>query len=409
MRNNKFFSTVLAIAMALTLAIPTQANAAEQQQMPLSVERQLAISTLELDDSEVNKISLDEVVNIPSSDTIAPEEVINASVGADTVQGKKGTRAKYGWSYGTTPYTFTQTWSTNQEIYSTYPFYDDGALYPAATELLDSPSNAQYKSAVREGYVNDSWATQYSVLGAHAYYHTVTSDEKLNSVTVLLDKNVAFQVFDMEMNPVLNTESSAYSNLLLYYNLTVRHNGSDKVVHTFKLAPGNYFILFWDNESGNGNYHYAMFTGNPLPIEQTYLAGGVFNGSIKWDGYSSSQTYQASGVTISVNGGSEDLFALYKVRFQDMGAATFNTYIDSAEMMYQSPNSYSYKTIANIANLKQEMVDNFPDEGSIAGTYSTKVKVNWMKNLSYVNASYSTNAMLYIDYLAPLGEVKVSF
>ena len=92
-----------------------------------------------------------------------------------------------------------------------------------------------------------------------------------------------------------------------------------------------------------------------------------------------------------------------------MGAATFNTYIDSAEMMYQSPNSYSYKTIANIANLKQEMIDNFPDEGSMVGTYNTKVKVNWMKNLAYVNASYFTNAMLYIDYLAPLGEVKVSF
>ena len=55
------------------------------------------------------------------------------------------------------------------------------------------------------------------------------------------------------------------------------------------------------------------------------------------------------------------------------------------------------------------MVDNFPDEGSMVGTYNTKVKVNWMKNLAYVNASYYTNAMLYIDYLAPLGEVKVSF
>lgn len=152
-----------------------------------------------------------------------------------------------------------------------------------------------------------------------------------------------------------------------------------------------------------------MFTGNPLPIQQTYSAGGVFNGSVKWDGSSSSQTYQASGVTISVSNGTEDLFALYRVTFQDMGSSYFNTYIKSADMMYQSPNSYSYKTIANMANLNQKMIDYYPDEGSMMGTYNTKVKVNWMNGLSYVNASYSTNAMLYIDYLAPLGEVSVSF
>lgn len=92
-----------------------------------------------------------------------------------------------------------------------------------------------------------------------------------------------------------------------------------------------------------------------------------------------------------------------------MGSSYFNTYIKSADMMYQSPNSYSYKTIANMANLNQKMIDYYPDEGSMMGTYNTKVKVNWMNGLSYVNASYSTNAMLYIDYLAPLGEVSVSF
>ena len=167
--------------------------------------------------------------------------------------------------------------------------------------------------------------------------------------------------------------------------------------------------MFWDNKGNEGNHHYAMFTGNPLPIQQTYSAGGVFNGSVKWDGSSSSQTYQASGVTISVSNGTEDLFALYRVTFQDMGSSYFNTYIKSADMMYQSPNSYSYKTIANMANLNQKMIDYYPDEGSMMGTYNTKVKVNRMNGLSYVNASYSTNAMLYIDYLAPLGEVSVSF
>uniref|UniRef100_UPI004056D1DF hypothetical protein n=1 Tax=Agathobacter sp. TaxID=2021311 RepID=UPI004056D1DF len=33
----------------------------------------------------------------------------------------------------------------------------------------------------------------------HAYYHTVSSTT-LNSVTVLLDENVAFQVYDAERN-----------------------------------------------------------------------------------------------------------------------------------------------------------------------------------------------------------------
>ena len=43
------------------------------------------------------------------------------------------------------------------------------------------------------------------------------------------------------------------------------------------------------------------------------------------------------------------------------------------------------------------------------GTYNTKVKVNWMNGLSHVNASYSTNAMLYIDLFSTVREVSVSF
>ncbi len=274
---------------------------------------------------------------------------------------------------------------------------------------MDAPSNSQYSSAVREGYVNDTWATEQSIVGAHVYYHKVSSNKALNSVTVLLDKNVAFQIYDAELNPVLDTTSDAYEDLLLFYRTAVKYDNYDKTVYTCKLTAGNYYIMFWDNKGNEGNHHYAMFTGNPLPIQQTYSAGGVFNGSVKWDGSSSSQTYQASGVTISVSNGTEDLFALYRVTFQDMGSSYFNTYIKSADMMYQSPNSYSYKTIANMANLNQKMIDYYPDEGSMMGTYNTKVKVNWMNGLSYVNASYSTNAMLYIDYLAPLGEVSVSF
>lgn len=407
MTNKKIWAATLFSTLLLTMTISSPVKAAELQTSTTVDRSQITLPLSE--ETEENLFSLESVSDIQMSELVDPDEVISVSDGDDTIQARKGTATKYGWSYGTTPYTFTQKWSTDTEVYSTYPYYNDGLLYPAATELLDAPSNSQYSSAVREGYVNDTWATEQSIVGAHVYYHKVSSNKALNSVTVLLDKNVAFQIYDAELNPVLDTSSDAYEDLLLFYRTAVKYDNYDKTVYTCKLTAGNYYIMFWDNKSNEGNHHYAMFTGNPLPIQQTYSAGGVFNGSVKWDGSSSSQTYQASGVTISVSNGTEDLFALYRVTFQDMGSSYFNTYIKSADMMYQSPNSYSYKTIANMANLNQKMIDYYPDEGSMMGTYNTKVKVNWMNGLSYVNASYSTNAMLYIDYLAPLGEVSVSF
>lgn len=384
MTNKKIWAATLFSTLLLTMTISSPVKAAELQTSTTVDRSQITLPLSE--ETEENLFSLESVSDIQMSELVDPDEVISVSDGDDTIQARKGTATKYGWSYGTTPYTFTQKWSTDTEVYSTYPYYNDGLLYPAATELLDAPSNSQYSSAVREGYVNDTWATEQSIVGAHVYYHKVSSNKALNSVTVLLDKNVAFQIYDAELNPVLDTSSDAYEDLLLFYRTAVKYDNYDKTVYTCKLTAGN-----------------------PLPIQQTYSAGGVFNGSVKWDGSSSSQTYQASGVTISVSNGTEDLFALYRVTFQDMGSSYFNTYIKSADMMYQSPNSYSYKTIANMANLNQKMIDYYPDEGSMMGTYNTKVKVNWMNGLSYVNASYSTNAMLYIDYLAPLGEVSVSF
>ena len=52
----------------------------------------------------------------------------------------------------------TQKWSTDTEVYSTYPYYNDGLLYPAATELLDAPSNSQYSSAaVSYTHLHRAW------------------------------------------------------------------------------------------------------------------------------------------------------------------------------------------------------------------------------------------------------------
>lgn len=397
----KSVTTMAAIAL-MTLVVPGQVKAATISQEPVQGDRNQITQTAEA--KSTFDLSVNGILNVPISEVINADDVISVSEG-EMAQERKGISTKYGWDYGTAPYTFTQKWSEDKEIYGTYPFYDDGLFYPAATELLDDPSISDYSTAVREGYVNDSWATG-TELGLHTYYHTVPVGNKLNSITVLLDQNVSFQVYDMDLNPVLNTDSPAYDDLILYYKMAVIQNGSHKDVHTLKLVQGNYFIMFGAN-GGEGNYHYALFTGNPLPIEQSYLVGGTHKGSVKWDGHSSSQTYQCPGVSISVNSG-EELFALNRVTFKDMGSPVNNAYVKSVDMMYQSPNSYSYKTVATIAGLKNDMIDNFPDAGSIVGTYNTKVTVNW-GNISYVNASYFTNTMLNIDYLVPLGEVKASF
>lgn len=278
MTNKKIWAATLFSTLLLTMTISSPVKAAELQTSTTVDRSQITLPLSE--ETEENLFSLESVSDIQMSELVDPDEVISVSDGDDTIQARKGTATKYGWSYGTTPYTFTQKWSTDTEVYSTYPYYNDGLLYPAATELLDAPSNSQYSSAVREGYVNDTWATEQSIVGAHVYYHKVSSNKALNSVTVLLDKNVAFQIYDAELNPVLDTSSDAYEDLLLFYRTAVKYDNYDKTVYTCKLTAGNYYIMFWDNKGNEGNHHYAMFTGNPLPIQQTYSAGGVFNGKI---------------------------------------------------------------------------------------------------------------------------------
>ncbi len=366
-------------------------------------------SIKEFDEKIVDSTSFVTYNDIQQSSTVNQNEVIEQVQGEISQEKNSiasiGTSTKYGWDSGTEAYNFTQQWTSNHEIYSTYPYYNDGSLYPAATSMLNNPKgSADYSNAVREGYVDDEWAKE---VGLHAYYHTISSD-KLNSITVLLDSNVAFQVYDTNFNPVLNTSSTAYDNLLLYQKMSVRMSSGDKVVHTLKLKNGNYYIMFAPSD-GTGNSHYALYTGNPLPIKQSYTASeSTHNGSVKWDGKSTSQTYQCPSVSISISSGAE-LFSLKKVLFQDFTASINNAYVSSVEMMYQSPNSYSYKTVATRAGLRETMVDNYPDSGSIVGTYNTKVKVNWMSGLSYVNASYFTLTMMSIEYLVPFGEVSVTF
>lgn len=160
-------------------------------------------------------------------------------------------------------------------------------------------------------------------------------------------------MYDAELNPVLDTSSAAYEDLLLYYTLTVSTTSGTKEVHTLKLVNGNYYIVFAPLEDESGNYHYAMFTGNLLPIQQSHIASeSTHNGSVKWDQHSSSQTYQCPNVSISISSGAE-LFSVKRISFQDFTSSVNNAYVSSVEMMYLSPNSYSYKTVATRAGLRE--------------------------------------------------------
>lgn len=230
MTNKKIWAATLFSTLLLTMTISSPVKAAELQTSTTVDRSQITLPLSE--ETEENLFSLESVSDIQMSELVDPDEVISVSDGDDTIQARKGTATKYGWSYGTTPYTFTQKWSTDTEVYSTYPYYNDGLLYPAATELLDAPSNSQYSSAVREGYVNDTWATEQSIVGAHVYYHKVSSNKALNSVTVLLDKNVAFQIYDAELNPVLDTSSTAQVR-----TISLSGTGMSKIKRWRLMAP----------------------------------------------------------------------------------------------------------------------------------------------------------------------------
>ena len=201
MTNKKIWAATLFSTLLLTMTISSPVKAAELQ-TSTTVDRS-QIPLLLSEETEENLFSLESVSDIQMSELVDPDEVISVSDGDDTIQARKGTATKYGWSYGTTPYTFTQKWSTDTEVYSTYPYYNDGLLYPAATELLDAPSNSQYSSAVREGYVNDTWATEQSIVGAHVYYHKVSSNKALKMLENLLlsgfDKKTSLELINSSL------------------------------------------------------------------------------------------------------------------------------------------------------------------------------------------------------------------
>ena len=68
------------------------------------------------------------------------------------------------------------------------------------------------------------------------------TQSNFSSACPLLDKNVAFQIYDAELNPVLDTTSDAYEDLLLFYRTAVKYDNYDKTVYTCKLTAGNYYM-----------------------------------------------------------------------------------------------------------------------------------------------------------------------
>lgn len=394
MKRNKWITTVLATAIML-VAIPTNAKGADESLTPSTADRSQIVSSPEVEFT-IEDTKASQYPDVAISQVVDLEDVISVT-NEEKPQTRAGISNKYGWDRTTYAYGFSQTWSTNNEVYSTYPWYDDGLFYPAATATLNNPkSMADYNTAARQGYLNDSWT---GMMGGHVYYHPVTSTN-LNTVTLLLDYNVEFYVYDMNLNMVLNNGKTGTSSVLSYYS----GYSSPKYLHTFKLATGDYFIMFIPSEGARSSVHYAMFTGQPLPIANTYRTAGLHDGSVKWNGFPGSQTYDCTPFTISVSSGS-NLYALQTVTFQDMTPQVNNIYISSAQMMYKSPNSTAYKTLGNAGSSKT-FVDGTPDSGSIIGTYNTRVTVNWVSGLSYVYANYFTNSIMTLNYLTPYGEAN---
>lgn len=106
MTNKKIWAATLFSTLLLTMTISSPVKAAELQTSTTVDRSQITLPLSE--ETEENLFSLESVSDIQMSELVDPDEVISVSDGDDTIQARKGTATKYGWSYGTTPYTFTQ-------------------------------------------------------------------------------------------------------------------------------------------------------------------------------------------------------------------------------------------------------------------------------------------------------------
>lgn len=345
----------------------------------------------------------------PLVSTIVDDEIqIEVSEGSDTaelsneVMPRRATN-KYIWSYNTNPFVFEdQVWSSNREVYSTYPVNEEG--FVSSGYLLNPNGQGSYNTALREGYLNDS---AYAELGGH-YYQTVVSSADYNDVTLMLESNVYVAIFNNDLEMIFESiqQTGNTDFFTRYYSTTKTIEGERNLVISLGLVTGNYYMVFMPlDETAETGYHYGFYAGQPLPIAQTTtVSGTMHDATIQWDQRSSSQSAKTQSVTITCPSGTATEYALYRVTFEDLSKPFANNTYASSIWYYYTPATASYsKQLSQIGGWWGDLVDNAPPAGSIEGTYSSSVTVNWRSGISYINARCTTMTQMTLEYLVPFG------
>lgn len=390
----KFLGTVLAASLLFAQETVANAESAEAinplngRQLYTQMENaQLEPLTSTIIGDEIQAEFSDEVDTVNLANEVTPRRAAN----------------KYIWSYSTKPYVFEdQVWSSNREVYSTYPVDSEG--FVTAGYLLNPNGQGSYNTALREGYLNDY---AYAELGGH-YYQVVVSSADYNDVTIMLESNVYVAIFNNDLEMIFESiqQTGDTDYFTRYYSTTKTIQKEQNLVISLGLVTGNYYMVFmpFDTTAEKG-YHYGFYAGQPLPILQTStVSGTMHNATIRWDQRSSSQSATTQSVTITCPSGTASEYALYRVTFEDLSKPFANNTYASSIWYYYTPATASYsKQLSQVGGWWGDLVDNAPPSGSIEGTYSTSVTVNWRSGISYVNASCTTMTQMTLEYLVPFG------
>lgn len=313
------------------------------------------------------------------------------------------TANKYMWGTNTMAYNFSnQRWSTNKEVFSTYAKTTEG--FVMSGYLLNPKGQADYNSALREGYLNDS---AYAENQGH-YYQNVVSNEDYNNITFMLESNVNAFIFDNALNLIYRSsdEAGVTSYFTRYYSTSKTIADVSNKVISLGLIKGNYYVVFdVKNASATSGFHYGYYAGQPLPIAQTTAFSDLtHHTTIKWDQRSFSQSANTQTMTVSCPSGMADEYALTNVRFVDKSKVFSNHAYASSIDYYYTPATAGYsKKLTQTGGWWSDLVDNNPPSGSIDGSYATKVTVNWVSGIAYVNAGCTTMTQMNLGYLVPFG------
>lgn len=388
MKRKKLLTIVTALALAVTTAISSG--------IPVHATEDNDAATATILGEEISLRNKVDFETYDENYTTLNISEINAVSADNEISPLAGIYPRWGWNYDTYGYDFsTQTWSTNVNIYDTYPSTgEEEYLNPKLTYLLFNPIGPNsYKEAIREGYLREDGELQL-------FDHLVT--DKYNNVLMMVDDDVVFDIWEKD---TLNSVFSDTSNALIGGTTdTQTIGGRHKTLLNVQLRNGEYLIIFGINTVSSKN-HYALYTGCPLPLKQTATVSSTHNGTVYWNGGGLKQQNEIVCPTVSVSvpdGVSPDLFALGRVYF-DIYSELGSQYVSNVTYYYTSPRDISYRILSRSG---KTLYDNTPGACSVQGTYGTKFRVTWNSNLSYVGASYSTVTMMYLDYFIPYGLYK---